>query len=288
LAVVERGDGFDVTFTIPSLTTEGLAVTSLGSIDLRVGPNQINPFRVEQWAATATREAVPAPTSPGKVEKRIPLHGFVGQEVVFAVRISNAKGRFSGWSNLFTVPVIPPLVKPTGLTAASTAEGVQLKWTAPNETSFRIFRKENDDPEPAQLGSSEKPEYIDKTAVYGKHYEYWVQGFQDKAESETAGPESITPIDTFPPAVPTNVTATAGLNAIELSWSRNEESDFHGYRIYRAVGDGPFQLIAADVQPPNYSDRTVESGKHYRYTVSAVDAANNESNRSQVVEATAP
>ncbi len=288
LAAVERGDGFDVSFTIPALTTEGLQVTSLGSIDLRVGPNKGNPFRVEQWAASATHEAIPTPTKPGPVQARIPLHGFAGQEVVFAVRISNAKGRFSDWSNLFPVQVIPPLEKPTGLAFANVPEGARLSWSAPNEPSFRIFRKESEDPEPSQIGTSDKPEYVDKGVVSGKIYDYWVQGVHDKAESEAAGPITATPKDVFPPAVPTNITATGGLSAIELSWARNEEPDFHGYRVYRALGDGPFELIAADVQPPNYSDRTVESGKRYRYVITAVDENNNESNRSAVVEATAP
>jgi hypothetical protein len=288
LAAVERGDGFDVTFTIPSLTTEGLAVKSLGSIDLRVGPNTGNPFRVEQWAASAARETVPTPSRPGPVQTRIPLHGFVGKEVVFAVRISNEKGRYSDWSNLFTVPVLAPLAQPAGLAWENVAEGVRLKWTEPNVTSFKIFRKETGDPEPSQIGTSDQPDYSDKTAVSGKTYQYWVQGVHDKAESEAAGPISATPKDEFPPAVPTNITATAGLNAIELSWSRNEEPDFHGYRIYRSEGDGPFKLIAADIQAPNYSDKGVESGKHYRYAVTSVDETGNESTRSQVVEATAP
>lgn len=288
LGAVERGDHFDVTFTIPSLTTEGLTVTSLGAIDLRVGPNKTNPFKVEQWAASAARESILTPPKPGPVQARILLHDFVGQEVVFAVRIANTKGRFSDWSNLFILQVTPPLAKPTSLTTKNVPQGVLLTWSAPNQTSFRIFRKEADDPEPSPLGTSDKPEYLDKTSTYGKTYQYWVQGVQDKTESETAGPEAISPKDEFPPAVPSNLTATAGLSAIELSWSRNEESDFHAYRIYRAAGDGPFERIADNVQAPNYSDRAVEPGKRYRYAVSAVDEANNESNRSPVVEATAP
>jgi hypothetical protein len=288
LAAVERGDHFDVTFTIPSLTTEGLPVTSLGMIDLRVGPSKSTSFRVEQWAPTAVHETIPTPSKPGPVQASIPLHDFVGQDVIMAVRISNAKGRFSDWSNLFPIQVVASLAKPSNLSAKDVPDGVQVQWSAPNEKSFRVFRKEKEEPDPAQIGTSEQPEYVDKSIVYGKSYEYWVQAVHDKAESETAGPIPITPKDTFAPAVPTNLTATAGLSAIELSWPRNEERDFHHYRVYRATGDGPFERIADNVQAPNYSDRTVESGKRYRYSVSAVDEAGNESDRSQAVEATAP
>ncbi len=288
LAAVERGDHFDVTFTVPSLTTEGLPVTSLGSIDLRVGPNKETAFKVEQWASTATRETISPPSKPGPVTAKIGLRDFVGHEVVMAVRISNAKGRFSDWSNLFVVQVLPPLAKPDLATPEDVQDGVLVKWAAPNENSFRIFRKETEEPEPTQIGTADKPEYVDKTIIYGKSYQYFVQGIHDTAESEAAGPVAITPKDKFPPAVPANVTATAGLSAIELAWTRNEERDFHGYRIYRATADGAFEPLADNVQVPNYSDRAVESGKRYRYTVTAVDEAGNESNRSPIVEATAP
>jgi fibronectin type 3 domain-containing protein len=288
LAAVERGDHFDVTFTIPSLTTEGLPVTSLGTIDLRVGPNKSTSFRVEQWAPAAVHETIPTPSKPGPVQASIPLHDFVGQDVIMAVRISNAKGRFSDWSNLFPIQVVASLAKPSNLIAKDVPDGVRVQWSAPNENSFRVFRKEKEEPEPAQVGTSEQPEYVDKSIVYGKSYEYWVQAVHNKAESETAGPIPITPEDKFAPAVPTNLTAIAGLSAIELSWARNEERDFHHYRVYRATGDGPFERIADNVQAPNYSDRTVEAGKRYRYAVSAVDETGNESDRSRAVEATAP
>jgi fibronectin type 3 domain-containing protein len=41
------------------------------------------------------------------------------------------------------------------------------------------------------------------------------------------------------------------------------------------------------IDAPAYGDRQVEAGKRYRYTVSSVDQAGNESARSEAVEATA-
>ena len=59
-----------------------------------------------------------------------------------------------------------------------------------------------------------------------------------EVESDLSDEASITPIDTFPPAVPSDLRLSAAPNSIELAWDRNSESDLAGYRIYRALGDG--------------------------------------------------
>ena len=288
LSAVERGDHIDVHFTIGALTTEGLVLKSIGAIDLRLGPKVGQDFHVEQWAEAATRIEVQVPAKAGPVQATVPVSRFIGKEVIVAVRVANAKGRISAWSNLGTVRVEPPLATPADFTATNDPQGVLLKWSAANEPSFRIFRSSEKEPQPSQIGTSEKQEYLDTTVAYGVKYEYFVQGVNGEGESQAAGPALTTPEDTFAPAVPSGVAATAGLSAIELAWERNSESDFRGYRVYRAVGDGPFERIADLLEAPNYSDRKVEPGKRYRYAVSSVDRIGNESEKSTPVEALAP
>ncbi len=288
LSAVERGDRIDVNFTIGALTTEGLVLKSIGTIDLRVGPKVGQDFHIERWAEGATRIQVPIPSKVGAVQATVSVSSFIGKEVIIGVRVANAKGRVSDWSNLGTVRVEPPLATPTDFTASNDRQGVLLRWQAANEPSFRIFRSSDKEPQPSQIGTSEKQEYLDTTVAYGAKYQYFVQGVSGPGESQAAGPAFATPEDKFPPAVPSGVAATAGLNAIELAWERNAESDFRGYRVYRAVGEGPFERVADLLEAPNYSDRKVEPGKRYRYAVSSVDQVGNESNRSMPVEALAP
>ena len=57
-------------------------------------------------------------------------------------------------------------------------------------------------------------------------------------------------------------------NSIELNWERNTEGDLNGYRVYRAEGNGAMEKIADVSVVPSYSDRKVEAGKTYRYSVS--------------------
>jgi fibronectin type 3 domain-containing protein len=129
---------------------------------------------------------------------------------------------------------------------------------------------------------------MDTSAAFGTRYRYMIQALDGELrQSELSNPVEITPKDEFPPAVPSGISAVAGADAIELSWERNTEDDFAGYVVYRAAGDAAFERLAGPIEAPVYSDRAIETGKRYRYSVTAVDAAGNESARSVLAEATA-
>jgi fibronectin type 3 domain-containing protein len=79
---------------------------------------------------------------------------------------------------------------------------------------------------------------------------------------------------------------------VDLSWSISLESDLAGYRVYRsAEGSARGQLLNADLLPtPAIRDTSVEPGRRYWYTVTAVDHAGNESAPSApvVIDVTQP
>jgi fibronectin type 3 domain-containing protein len=163
---------------------------------------------------------------------------------------------------------------------------VRLEWhaTAPE---FRIFRKGPGDADWALTGTSAKPFFVDGSIEFGATYQYFVQSVQKTdekyAESEPSAEISFKPVDRFPPAVPTGLTAVPGTRTIELVWERNSEKDFASYRVYR---DG--QKVAEGQTAPAYSDRDVKAGTRYRYQVSAVDRAGLESDLSAPVETAIP
>ena len=74
---------------------------------------------------------------------------------------------------------------------------------------------------------------------------------------------------------------------MELAWDRDTEPDLKGYRIYRSENGG-FQPLGGIVETPSFSDKSVQSGKKYRYAVSAIDQTGNESAKSEAVEVTSP
>jgi fibronectin type 3 domain-containing protein len=129
---------------------------------------------------------------------------------------------------------------------------------------------------------------VDETTGYGTRYRYMVQAVAaDNQWSLVSEAAEITPSDTFPPAVPEDVSAVPTPQSIELAWTRNTEADFRGYNIFRSVENGAFVQIAALVDVPAYSDSKIEAGKRYRYAISAVDLTGNESARTAPVEAAA-
>lgn len=268
LTVIEKGNNLDINFTIPPLTIEGLPLKEIGTVDLRVGPSP-STFSADEWASTATSVEVPTPADPGPVRATLPVNKFIGQEVIVAVRTSNPRGRYSQWSDFKIFDVKPPLPDPKDFHVASDPKGVALTWTASEPSQFRIFRKTEQQQLPVLLATATQPNYVDISADFGKSYQYSIQAFRDNTESNVVGPEIITPVNEFPPAVPSGLTASIGIGAIELAWNRNTEPDFKEYRVLRSEQGGPFMEIAHGLDAPVYSDHNVQSGKRYLYEVVA-------------------
>lgn len=285
LRAVEYGDRIIVDFTIQPLTTEGLTLNYLGDIDLRIGSTDA-PFDASRWAASAKRVSVTA-SAAGPVRANASAADLIGKQVVIGVRLINKRGRASTWSNLVSLDVVQPVAAPRDVTAEPAPNGARLKWTSP-ERSFRVFRRTPEQKEPELIGNSDRPEYVDAAAKYGVTYEYLVQAIRGSAESDLPPAVTVIPRDVFPPAPPAGLSAVAGLNSVELVWERNTESDLKGYRVYRAAANGEFEVLAEFIDAPAYSDRQVDAGKRYRYAVTAIDQANNESKKSATVEITAP
>ena len=265
LRVAEHADKLVVDFTIPSVTTDAVTLKRVRDVELMAGEKRVPVDK----------------DLPGAVHVEAPVDGFTGKDVLIHVRLVGTKGHASEWSNPVTATIVPPLAPPTQLKAEGVPEGVKLTWLASaGENHFRIYR------EKGKIGESDTPEYVDKTTEYGKTYDYAVQGVNGIADSDLSAHVSILTEDKFPPAVPTGLTASPGINSVELAWDRNTEPDFKGYRVYRAIDNGPFERIADGLEGPSYSDKSVEAGKHYRYTVSAVDQVGNESKQCSPVEIT--
>jgi hypothetical protein len=283
LVVVERGDKILAQFTIPVLTTEGLPLKSVRSVDLRVGVPP-NPWNQDVWAAGAKRIDVPA-TGPGPLKSEVPAQEWVGKEVAIAVRSTGPKGKTSDWSIVRNLPVQPPVAAPQDLKVQNMPQGIAISWRA-SAKKYILFRAVGDD-SPALLGDTEHQEFLDAPIEFGTRYRYYVQAVAGELQqSDVAGPLEITPQDDFAPAVPAGLAADLGTSAVELSWERNTESRFQGYNVYRSTDGGPFEKIASLITAPTYSDRDVQAGKKYRYSISSVGLNGKESDRSALFEIT--
>ena len=279
LRAAEYGDRILVQFTIGTLTTDGLTLTSVKTVELQVA------------AGNAPQTLHIPATSPGPVDKDFPAKDWVGKQVTLMVRATGPKGKASDWSNPVTLTVGEPLATPANFKAVSDPKGVRLTWSDSLGSGpggrYRIFRGASD-AMPQRLAESDKPEYVDTAVDFGSPYRYFVQAMVGELrQSEISAIVGVTPMDTFSPAVPIGLMAVAGVNSIELAWQPNTEDDLAGYQVYRSTGGGAAERIAGPVDAPNFSDRTVEIGKKYSYTITSIDRTGNESAQSAAVEVTA-
>lgn len=289
LAAVERGSAIIYQFDLPKLTTEG-KLAKIGKFEIRAGEAIPGGFNADEWAGKASRFEAEA-DDHGHVLSQIPAALWVGKEMILGVKVYGVNGRDAGWSNFATVPVVKPLTTPIDVQTTAVAEGVRVIWQG-LAGQYRLFRRVGEDPALTLMATVETNEWLDTTTEYDKQYTYLIQAAQKTgdvfAESEISAGKSITPLDKFPPAVPVGLNAIAATQNIELVWERNTEPDLAGYRLYRALSDGRLEKFADIQDAPSYSDHKLESGKRYRYAISAVDKLGNESKLSEPVEATAP
>lgn len=232
--------------------------------------------------------------------------------VMYAVEELNAHGRSAGLSNQVAIPVVPTIAAPVRVDAVMSAKGVEITWSGPTPPQppqgvtylYRIMRRPVgapayivlDDIAPSGTGS-----YLDKTFGWEQKYEYRITTLsQVRAEGLNAGVEGedspaveIFTRDIYPPAQPGGLQAvysSVGQKPfIDLTWAPNIESDLAGYNVYRwTEGAQPTKLNPQPLQTASYRDQTVEPGKTYFYTVTALDLRGNESPRSTPARESAP
>jgi hypothetical protein len=285
LVVAEYGSNILVEFSIGPLTTEGLPLKSLRSVNLYIGIAP-EPYNENAWLASAKRFPITV-TGPGPVSYQAPATEWIGKDVVIGVRATGPKGKTSDLSNIKNLPVQAPLAAPVEVKAVNTIKGVYLTWKSPVKKS-RIFRAVADAQPELLAENAVDTNWLDETVEFGTEYRYFVQAVAGEyQQSETAPSQVITRTDDFAPAVPTGLNGQPGASSIELSWDRNTDPRFQGYNVYRAVEGGAFEKVASVIVAPAYSDRMIESGKKYRYMVSAVGTNGMESEKSAEIEVAA-
>jgi len=180
---------------------------------------------------------------------------------------------------------------------------------------FRIYRRQEGSPAETKIadldlphclgtpaakpatpqGQPEKPvpeSYLDQSFEWEKTYHYHgtvVSMIGERGlevEGEDTPDVKVFADDVFPPAVPSGLQAVfSGPGQqpfIDLIWAPVADADLDGYNVYRhEEGAAPVKVNAELAKAPAYRDASVESGKSYWYSVSAVDVRGNESARSE-------
>ncbi|MDD5560277.1 fibronectin type III domain-containing protein [Candidatus Methylomirabilis sp.] len=237
-------------------------------------------------------------------------HVVVGGKYAYSIEAVSRRGIVGPPSAEATALVTVEVEAPSSLQAEAGERAVRLSWVAPTRRvdgsplavvlRYNIYRGASPgryDPSPINREPVRGTQFQDANLVNDQTYYYRVTAVESQEppwqEGLPSSEVSVAPVDLTPPAPPQGVRAVAGPGAVvSLSWELNREPDLLGYLVYRrdAVYLTPQRLTEAPLKSPILTDRSVQSGGRYTYTVTAVDASlrRNESVPSEAVEVLVP
>ena len=170
----------------------------------------------------------------------------------------------------------PATVKLVG--AKAVRGGIQVTWQkAAGAAQYRVYRKDATNTKWTALTSSATgTSYTDKTAKAGVKYTYTVRGIAK--DGKTLSPDynktgvSATIPKTTVSSVPAEVKmkdVTASGSYIKVNWERAANAS--AYRVYRRINNNTdWHVVASSVNGTSYTDRNVEPGVRYSYTVRGI------------------
>jgi pectin methylesterase-like acyl-CoA thioesterase len=188
--------------------------------------------------------------------------------------------------------VAPAPVK--SLTAAAAADGgVTLEWAANTEADlvgYVVSRATTSGGTYTKVTANPVTDltFTDTAVPTGAVY-YRINAVDLSGNTSAATNVVFTPADTTAPAAVTGLTATGGADRITLAWTAVTDGDLASYNVYRWVDGADSTATLLNTFPvtgASYVDTTAAATATYRYAVTALDTAGNESSRSGDVLAT--
>jgi hypothetical protein len=204
----------------------------------------------------------------------------------------NDAGRHSPPSNTREVFWDVPSLPPRNLYAELEGKSAILFWEKPRRLAdgatieglvgYNLYRRLTDEDyslNPVNDTLITTLACRDKGIEPDRNYFFKVRAVRKVKESfvESEGSEEVAlnTTDSTPPDAPTGLVAILTNTGIVLKWDENKESDLKGYYLYRRTeGEVEFQRLTDEfLALPSYFDQSVDDGRLYRYTVTAIDNA---------------
>jgi len=248
-----------------TLAADGVALSWRG-VRPKPAPPTPTPERPGAPAPPATTApAPPTPAAPSAAESEPPTTGAKGETAP-----AGAKGE------------------------AAPAKETETAPEGPRTSGFFVYRRLGSAPYDAPLVEEplERRGTTDTLAPVGTTACYVVRAVastQPLVESSPSNEACAEVRDIAPPAAPAGLAVLPREGGLEILWSPSPEADLAGYRVYRAAPDGaPERIAEVGASRASWLDESAARGVAYRYTVTAVDQAGNESERTEPLEATLP
>jgi len=159
---------------------------------------------------------------------------------------------------------------------------------------FFVYRRVDEAAYDAPLGDAplDRPSFEDTGVPPGATACYVVRAVASTdplVESAPSNEACVAVRDIAAPATPAGLAVLPRDAGLEVLWSPSPETDLAGYRVYRTAPGGQAERVAElPTNQASWLDGTAQRGVEYRYTVTAFDAAGNESAPGEAVEASLP
>ena len=188
----------------------------------------------------------------------------------YVIRAVNAAGE-SAASDETTVTAPTPPAAPASLTATPASNRITLSWNEVAEaTEYRIYRSLTADGPLTRIAGNEMitaTTYTNIGITNGVEHRYVVRAFNSMGESANSNEVRATPSQPVP-AIPANLTATAGDAQVTLLWEAADRAT--SYNLYRAsTANSALTRIASNMTifGTTYTDTGLTNDTTYRYIV---------------------
>jgi hypothetical protein len=161
--------------------------------------------------------------------------------------------------------------------SADLSEYVLLRWHE-NSTGYQVLRRFE--------GGDSSYSFLDSLVRPATTYRYLLRTVDDDGLSATRPFLEVTALDAPSQNGVKNLSAEADREQrrILLQWDFHRQQKVTGYRIFRAVDDGPLRHYRLGDAEPQFADRQLTINRQYRYAVQAVMGDGSESNLSPEIE----
>lgn len=183
-----------------------------------------------------------------------------------------------------------PAPTPTGAGAGAEEGGTKIEPEKP-KSGFLVYRRVGSAAyaRPLPPGLLEKRALQDAVAPRGEKVCYVVRAaasLEPLVESAASNEACLDVRDISPPAAPTGLAVVPRERGLEVVWTPSADEDVAAYRVYReGPGEPRRRLAEIPAGGSAWTDEAAKPGVAYRYSLTAVDQAGNESAATAPVEA---
>ncbi len=311
LAAVRTSGQVELRFTVPAANLDGTVPAAIDRVDIfamRAVPDQPAPaagalaadprnlieslpVRRPLPANGATPESVasalvPQPGDVAVFVDRVDAAEQAGATAIYYVAVpvagATGRGRPGPPTAVANVPLGPLPAVPDDLAVSHDETTLRVTWTpAAADQTVRVFRMADAPDAPVSLtpapvagGEFALP------VVFGREVCVTVRAVQVTGavtvEGPRADPVCVTPVDRYPPPVPSGLRVVQEGAVITLIWDAVEAADLAGYVVLRAAGGETttmVPLLRDPVTDTTYRDTTAVAGQSYSYAVYSVDTS---------------